>query len=228
MKLSQTCNRRAFTLLELVVLVACLALLTALILPAFVRRSCARSARINCINNLKQIGLSYRTWALDNQDKYPMQVSVTNGGTMELINSGPAYVHFLVMSNELSTPKILVCPDDPERINATTFSANCVPGQVPFTNDSYLSYFVGVDANPDLPNALLSGDRNLAVDNVPVRAGMQRIWTNSTLTWFKPRGEHMGGGNVGLADGSVQSLTSTRLKAALQYGGMATNRLVIP
>jgi hypothetical protein len=36
-----------------------------------------------------------------------MQVSVTNGGTMELVNGGTVFEHFLVMSNELSTPKLL-------------------------------------------------------------------------------------------------------------------------
>jgi prepilin-type processing-associated H-X9-DG protein len=147
---------------------------------------------------------------------------------MELINSGPAYVHFLVMSNELSTPKILVCPEDSEKINATTFSGNAVSGQFPFTDDRYLSYFVGVDANEAFPQALLSGDRNLAVDRVPMGRGMQRIWTNSTITWFKPRGEHMGGGNIGLADGSVQSVTAKRLQAILEHAGMATNRLIVP
>jgi len=34
-----------------------------------------------------------------------MQVSATNGGTMELVNSGVVWVHFAVMSNELNTPK---------------------------------------------------------------------------------------------------------------------------
>src|SRR5262245_4694744 len=123
MSFSQTCNREAFSLIELFAIVACLALLGLVILPAFARRT-ARSATVNCVNNLKQVGLSFWTCALDNQNRYPMQVPVTNGGTMELVDSSPAFVHFLVMSNELSTPKILICPQDPDpnRANATTFS----------------------------------------------------------------------------------------------------------
>jgi len=229
MKFSQTWNRGAFSLIELFVLMACVALLGLLVLPAIARRH-ARASRVNCVNNLKQIGLAFRTWALDNQDKYPMEVAVTNGGTMEIID-GPAFVHFLVMSNELSTPKILICPEepDPNRANATTFgSANLPQGQIPFTNDNYLSYFVGVDANQTVPNALLSGDRNLAVDRAPVSRGMQRIWTNSTVTWVKPRRDHNGGGNVGLADGSVQCLTDRGFQKILQNTGRATNRLVMP
>ena len=226
-------RREAFTLIDLLVFVGCLAVLAVIVLPALARRnhSCMR---INCVNNLKQIGLSYRTWALDNQDKYPMQVSVTNGGTMELVNSGPAFVHYLVMSNELSTPKILICPQDgdPNRTSATTFSqplgpqSGSIPPQVPFTNDNYLSYFVGVDANQDLPNALLSGDRNLSVDRIPVTRGMQRVWTNSTVTWVKPA--HDGKGNICMADGSVQQIKNSGFRAVLSHSGMSTNRLIIP
>ena len=36
-----------------------------------------------CENNLKQVGLAYTIWAEDNGGKYPMQLSETNGGTME-------------------------------------------------------------------------------------------------------------------------------------------------
>jgi len=81
-----------------------------------------RALRIHCVNNLKQIGLAARMWALDNGDVYP--------------------TNFLCMSNELSTPKILVCPADTNRVSAQTFSsftdANC----------SY-EFFSGSDKEPD-------------------------------------------------------------------------------
>jgi len=231
MKMTNSSTSPAFSLLELCLVIAFLGLLGLFVLPLCARRQ-IRSSRVNCVNNLKQIGLAFRTWALDNQDKYPMQVSVTNGGTMELVNSGPAFVHYLVMSNELSTPKILICPEepDPSRINATTFGqlASLPQGQIPFTNDNHLSYFVGVDANETLPGAFLSGDRNLAIDRSPLRRGMQRIWTNSAITWFAPRPRHSGGGNIGLADGSVQSLSDKAFPILLSQTGMATNRLVMP
>jgi prepilin-type processing-associated H-X9-DG protein len=229
----QVKSRRAFSLLELLAILACLALLAVMILPSFARRH-AHVSRSNCVINLKQVGLSFRTWALDNEDKYPMQISVTNGGTMELVESGPAFMHFLMLSNELSTPKILICPWEPDtnRTSATTFSQNpsAQPGftPIPFTNDTHLSYFVGVDANQSLPNALLSGDRNLAVDGVQLKRGLQNVHTNSAAAWFAPQLGHNGGGNVALADGSVQSLNDSRLAAQLQHTGMATNRLVFP
>jgi len=47
-----------------------------------------RAMRINCINNLKQVGLSFRQWALDHGDQYPFNVSTNAGGTMELYAVG--------------------------------------------------------------------------------------------------------------------------------------------
>jgi hypothetical protein len=61
----------------------------------------AKSQSILCINNLKQIGLAARIWANDNSDVYPP--------------------NFLSMSDELSTPKILVCPADKARKPASNW-----------------------------------------------------------------------------------------------------------
>src|ERR1700685_4223602 len=68
----------------------------------------ARAQQVNCINNLKQVSLACRISPPAQDDKYPMSVSVTNGGAMELIATGNVAGCFQVMSNELSTPRILI------------------------------------------------------------------------------------------------------------------------
>jgi prepilin-type processing-associated H-X9-DG protein len=174
--------------------------------------------RINCISNLKQIGLAFRLWEGDHNDKYPMQISVTNGGAMELVRAGNVAACFQVMSNELSTPKILLCPADTRRIWATNFSAD-------FDN-SHISYFVGLDADETKPQMFLSGDDNFAIGGVPVKSGVLQLLTNAPVTWTKTR--HKFVGNIGMADGHVEQITVSGLTNALIQTGVATNRLLIP
>jgi hypothetical protein len=101
--------------LALVVVMA--AILSGMLLPALSQAK-GKAEEIRCANNMKMIGLSFRTWAIDHNDKFPFNVSTNLGGTLELCAHGPdgfdknAAMHFLVMSNELSTPSILVCPSD--------------------------------------------------------------------------------------------------------------------
>jgi hypothetical protein len=144
------------------------------------------------------------------------------------VSSGAVSSHFQVMSNELSTPKLLFCPqeNDPKRTVANTFASVAIASQVPFTNDNQVSYFVGVDADSDQPSMFLAGDRNLAFKAIPAKSGLSEVWTNSAASWVRPR--HDGEGNILLADASVHGLTTRALIAALQATGQTTNRLAIP
>ncbi|HTY87706.1 MAG TPA: hypothetical protein VMB80_09605 [Candidatus Acidoferrum sp.] len=82
---------------------------------------------INCISNLKQIGIAFRLWEGDHGDQYPWNVSTNAGGTMELCTrdkdgfDSNAVLHLKVMTNELSTPKILFCPQDKSKKFTTDF-----------------------------------------------------------------------------------------------------------
>ena len=80
-------NCAAFTFLELCIVVAVLIVLAAVFFPVMYHPY-RYGSRINCTNNLKQIGIAAKTWALDNNDCYPMQVSTNNGGTFEFVSGG--------------------------------------------------------------------------------------------------------------------------------------------
>lgn len=219
------------TLVEVLVVIAILAFFALVILSSWPLSHPPRAYRINCVSNLKQIGIAYQLWEEDHGDKYPMAVSATNGGAMEPLAQGNVGAGFLVMSNELSTPKILLCPADTLRVRATNFSN---------LHNSNISYFVGLNVTNDInPHLLLSGDDNLAVDGVPVKPGLLELSTGTSIRWSS--GRHYAykshfwtpardrfAGNLGMVDGSAQQVSSDGLQKALQETGIATNRLALP
>ena len=205
-----------FTLIALLVIVAVVAFVAAMLLP-WLAGAHDRSRRIQCVNNLKQCGLAFRIWEGDNNDRYPMDVPVANGGTKECTTGAETYRLFQVMSNELSTPKILVCPND-DRAAAADFV---------HLNNSHVSYFVGLDAKETDPQMLLAGDRNITGGSAPEK-GVLKLVPGEPVAWTSAIHNHSG--NVGLADGSVQQFTSSGLFTALKNSGSPTNtwRLALP
>jgi hypothetical protein len=133
--------------------VAATAVGAAMVLPALAKAK-ERAQSINCVNNLKQIGLACRIWAGDNDDKFPFNVGTAKGGTLELCDRGGdgydrnSSRHFRVMSNELNTPKILVCPSDSSKHAAMNF------GQLQPENVSY-QVRSGPNINDSNPNEVL-------------------------------------------------------------------------
>jgi prepilin-type processing-associated H-X9-DG protein len=199
--MKRPCNTgfAAFTVIELVVIVGILVLLAFVVIPGAVQAR-QKAQRIRCVSYLKQIGLSFRIWSPDSSDKFVMARSTNDLGTLEVAND--AWRTFREMSNELATPLILACLSD-SRTPATDFAT---------LKNANISYFIGLDADETMPELLLAGDSHLSTGR-PTSNKVLTVQSNDVATWAGNR--HQGGGNVALADGSVQQLSSAKLQEAV-------------
>jgi competence protein ComGC len=214
------CNqrKRALTLIELCVVIAVITIFALMFVsglsPEYAKD---RALGIQCVNNLKEIGMAERIWAGDHGDKYSFQVAETNGGTMEFTTGPNAWRHFQILSNEIGIPKVFLCPaDDLPTVAATNFN---------FIRNSNLSYFVGLDSTQTDPQGLYSGDCNLT-NGTPIKNGILELTTNRPAGWTA--GTHVKVGNVALSDGSVQQVSITGLRQGVANSGAFTNHLQMP
>ena len=138
----------------------------------------------------------------------------------------------------MSTPKIIICPSDAGKVEATnwTISFTNNASKAPFSS---LSYSVGTDAQETFPQSFLSSDRNMTNDtrnaakmnvNEVREMGADRDAAARTLAnkagWDNE--VHQNQGNACMGDGSVQQLSSARLREQLRNSGTTSNTFVFP
>jgi hypothetical protein len=219
------CSRRqgqGLSVVEVIAIVATLFIMVILFvrLTSLSHNPKTKAPRIYCVSNLKQLGLAARLYSNDHDDRFPWMVSTnfnpTNtSGSREFTNSPQIFRHFLAMSNELNTPKILTCPSDEKRTRANDFAT---------LSNSNLSYFISFEADEADPTRLLSGDRNITGGS-PSNGFLQVFTPKSVVGWTAEL--HKSVGNVGLSDGSVQQVTVQTLQK--QVSAQTSNfRLAVP
>lgn len=225
---------KGVTRIEVLAIVVIVFVLIGLFLPMHTGNR-GSPERIQCVRNLKEVGLAFRVWAADHDDQFPQTVRAAAGGAAEAIVQHQLFRVFLPMSEELnnamanhsynydSVPARFLCPADRRKAAPSLETMR----------DENISYFLGIDARPDRPNMVLMGDRNLAywVDakgftEAGRLQGLVSLRTNSLVGW--DRGLHKNGGNILLTDGSVQQLTSSLLRQYLPTTGDDTNRVLFP
>jgi len=204
-----------FTLIELLVVIAIIAILAAILFPAFARaRENAR--RISCISNLKQVGLGFSQYSQDYDEAYPL----TSFGATNIswtIGTAPY----------LKSTQAFRCPSD----SATVWSTPAAPPANNYYTTSYLmnawmagtSIFTKQSAIASTSKVVLLTEANgvsrdhfhpfnwLADPDSPAGIGIPsngpKSWTFDTTknqTTELPLVRHLDGFNVAYCDGHAK------------------------
>ena len=206
----------AFTRLELVAVVAGVALLGAVALP-LLGSTRSEAEHATCLNNLRQVGRALQMWGADHGNQPPWRTPQSQDGLRPDAGlvPGNAWFDYYYMSNELVTPRILVCPADVGARAANNFSDYTA---IEFRGNG-TSYFINIHTASEFPRSALFGDRNVQASTTGTDCSLGNIrstyavnatnvrWTNAV---------HGLQGNLVLMDGSVSTTTSEELRQAFR------------
>jgi prepilin-type N-terminal cleavage/methylation domain-containing protein/prepilin-type processing-associated H-X9-DG protein len=199
MKALKSAERLGFTLIELLVVIAIIAILAGLLIPSLSSGK-SKAHAVECMNQLKQVGMGMRMWASDNSENFPWNLSVKDNGTMD---TADWMDHFRFASNQISSVQVLTCPADRDKQRATNWRSVLA--------DNNVSYFVGTQSRESLPQTIVAGDRNVFGGG----GGLDIFWNKflgSSIDASWEDSIHRNKGNVLTADGSVHQTTTPGLR----------------
>src|ERR1051325_4719118 len=226
----------AFTRVELLTSLAILALLALVVSPLAARQRTlsTRSENLVCQANLRAIGRAYQLWASDHNDTNPFMVETNEGGIKGLAAANNIWFQFAWISNELRTPKILVCPADTNTLRvARDFSSRSDGGFLnPVYRNNAVTYFLGLHTFRDNPRSILGGDPNVTPTSVGGACSYSGLTSIISLaanppTTFWTNALHGLEGNILFNDTSVQTTSGGDLSNILLSSSTDNQRVHI-
>jgi prepilin-type N-terminal cleavage/methylation domain-containing protein/prepilin-type processing-associated H-X9-DG protein len=179
----------AFTLVELLIVIAIIAILAALLLPAL-SRAHENARQTKCASNLRQIALGVFLYADEHEDTFPAQ---PGDGLPVRAAGGDGRNYYDLLMPTLANPRVWDCPSATlTGLGAVGYMSYHMNGRIITTN----GLKTGAVAFPSL--TLLMND-----------AGEKRRWDRAFLrpdqtggySYDLPISNHNGGGNVAFIDG---------------------------
>ena len=164
--------QRAFTLIEILVVVAIIAILAALLLPALSSAQ-NKSRRVACINHLKQMGLGWTMYAADNDGKLAANVpspTVSNTwikGSMQIESesTNQLFIQQSQLFPYASQIPVYHCPGD--------------TSQLPFAAGRRVRSYsmnIWIGSRTMDPMSKIAGYRTFVRENEIALAGSSHIW----------------------------------------------------
>jgi prepilin-type N-terminal cleavage/methylation domain-containing protein/prepilin-type processing-associated H-X9-DG protein len=185
----------AFTLIELLIVIAVIAILASLLLPVLGRAKETGRATA-CLNNMRQMGIAVSTYSLDNRGRLPdFREWLTNTPSRDL-TTGKLYPY-------LKSKAVYLCPTDKMALSASisgsatrdySYAMNCV-----LCHDTDTAKFV----TPT--RTLLLAEAEMARNDYTGLVG-PKVWLGSTTTISS---RHNGRGHLVFCDTHIE-----RVKAA--------------
>ena len=218
---------RAFTLVELLVVISIVAVLLSILLPSL-RKVRANALRTRCMHNLRQIGLTMNLYLNDNDSAYPC--------ADDPVSKDPAYwlwmgrgwrstlIPYLGGPIDAANPSILLCPEDradPTKYESTSYAYSMAfyhsPDQINAMSDKADTY-----TNPRPFVRQWTGD--VAYPSAKILIGE---WTSNHLPIEQEQGwwNWQGARTFLFADGQVLFLHAQRIRPA--HDGLPDANLTI-
>ena len=205
-----------FTLVELLVVIAIIGILAAILLPALSRaRESAR--RMVCVNNLRQIGIAFNCYLLENKDQYPAADDPIGTDPYYWLWMGRGWRVLLCeyIPGNKETPGVFYCPSDIREKSVDVYERTSYaysmafyhsPEQIDSTSSPEATYMNPMPTKPQ---------RTVCV-RWPSRKVLVGEWYSNHRAFATDPGWFGWGGsrNYLFADGHVEYLDSARILPA--------------